>query len=276
MANILSSYTSFFELSVAFNFAYVSSQGLRDTIKSGFLHKIRHLRQESEDLINSVESKLEIIEEEVISQSKKESFLKEVANLKDQIEDIHKSLDEEIESVQSIIASESKTLYIVTGIYGIFILYFAGKNTFPFIEIIILTLLLFIAYFFSLRIKESLYIVTFFIIGTFLFTIFFPPENELNTVAQYIGFDGLQIFQDKNSSEYFLLYVTLLLSFFPFLWVYLRLIFKDITIMLSYYHNYRSDLKELQNKIQEYSSTVNQLEEYNQLKNQLKEKDLVR
>ena len=82
---IISAYASFFELSVALNFAYAASSQFRETMKSGFLYNIRKMDSWYSSKQKDVMGKLTLMSDEDVDLTARE-------NIKDRFTNILKDL----------------------------------------------------------------------------------------------------------------------------------------------------------------------------------------
>lgn len=128
---LISAYSSFFELTVAFNLAYATSEQFRDVIKSGFLKDSRHLSARIKEVAETNKAKIQVTiqSDTFINNLDKEAIEKKFKNISNKINNSQNDLENAIEKTQSIASNQLKPFYIVSALFGLFVLFLAGQET---------------------------------------------------------------------------------------------------------------------------------------------------
>ncbi len=235
---IISLFTSFFELSVALNFAYAASKQLRDTIKSGFLHNLQKLQKEYESASERLSNRLIILNEdpniEKISEGVNQQSSKMLKDLTDEVE----LIKEKIDDAQLKVTNQIKPIYIFVAILGILILYLGGVESyfgnFPKMELtnilFVSTMYLIILYILSFTKKEvSSLFTSFFGVLIIIISFLFPYE----------------IISTNNFDNFDIVNYSLVLSFFPLLFTIMRLFIMQTALSLKYQWKWYFHMKKL-------------------------------
>ena len=127
---MLNYFNSLFELAVAFNFAYVASETIRELFSRGFLSGARNLSQKFDIKINEVNARLTTINDSLFSQDKKVVLILKLKKLYSDLKMIDSKLDQRIEDGQKIVTNKLKSIYILSAFYSLFILFLSGIESF--------------------------------------------------------------------------------------------------------------------------------------------------
>ncbi len=244
MANnlLLGGYSSFFELSAAFNFAYTASSQFRDTIKNGFLSDSRNLIQRIKNNISDLTAKLTVISKSgQIDLKHKKSINTMLKKTLSKLVINEAELQSAIDEAQANLTVKIKPLYIISALFSFFVLYLIGQesyhNLFPYSELYValIGISLLMTYIIIATIKSSkevllIYIsfasIIIFIVSIFLESYFSIFLQELPKQIQ---------FSYKNIVNY-----SMAISIFPFMFAYTRLFFNALSISIKYqYKLYR-------------------------------------
>lgn len=240
--SIIGAYASIFELSVAMNFAYASSEHFREAMKSGFLHNIRLMEQWYDDKRKEVSNKITLLSDNDIDQASKDTICQKLEDSLEQLKIEDKALKIKIEESQSKIADEIKPIYIYTALFSLIILFFGGQesahNCFPIDGVNTLIYLTIIFYIMVQLLKiighsisSSLSIL--FILCATASSLFLPIKYNIPL-------------ENKH-----LLDIAIILAFLPFIMSALRLLLLTIKIeavsRINYYIRVR-EIKEIEQK----------------------------
>lgn len=240
--SIIGAYASIFELSVAMNFAYASSEHFREAMKSGFLHNIRLMEQWYDEKRKEVSSKITLLSDNDIDQASKDNICQKLEDSLEQLKIEDKALKVKIEQSQSKIADETKPIYIYTALFSLIVLFFAGQesahNHFPIDGLNTLIYLTIIFYIMVQLLKlighsisSALSIA--FILGTTTCSLFWPIKYNIPLDNKH------------------LLDIAIILAFLPFILSALRLLILTLKIeavsRINYYIRIR-EIKEIEEK----------------------------
>lgn len=213
----LGSFSSLYELSVALNFAYVASDSIRELFKRGFLSTTRQLSTKLDKKIEDISVRLTLLNDSLLPPEKKEKVSFSLSLYLKTMKDFDEKLDDRIQEAQELTQNKLKSLYVISALYGILMLFFAGveSNTtrFPYNELITLSFftsaLIGTITFYSFKRRYpplfSMIITMFMII---IISVFFPfsHSKELYKIP-----------------ENYLTYVTIVISLSPFIISTIRL-----------------------------------------------------
>jgi ABC-type multidrug transport system fused ATPase/permease subunit len=244
---IIGAFASFFELSVALNFAYAASSNFQALVKNGFLNDARKLAIKFSENIENVKSRLQIINEDVLIKKHKNTVLENLQKLLADLENDLGKLNSDIEEKQKVTSKQNKPIYIYIAVTSLFMLYLGGveviKSSFPTFEmftmlslILIFLMVMIVIMLFSDKLISVLVstIILFFII---IIAYFFPFEIHV--------FDMLEI--SKIDFNLLLLKVSLALAFFPFIYSVFHFFIASYWIAIKFqYERYKAN-RELKN-----------------------------
>lgn len=249
---IIGSYSAIFELSVAMNFAYASSEHFREALKSGFLYNIRRMEQWYDEKRIQVSNKIRILSNEDIDQEKKDKIAKKLEDSLEQLKIEDNKLKDQIEYSQAKIADEIKPIYVYTALFSLIVLFFAGQENahcaFPedgVNTLIFLTTLFYpivkIFKFFGYQTGAGFSIG--FIIATTISSIFYPVSYSIPLPQKY------------------LVDIAIIIAFLPFIFSAIRLWWLTIKIELRSRYNYYVMSDEIK-QIEKYADNLRDSRDY--------------
>jgi len=264
-STLLAPFSSFFQLAVAFNFSYVASKQLRDSLKKGFLHSAHTLESLYEEKKNELEAKLEVLKDEDLASDDKKNIKKELTIKLDQFRAEYHNLESKIEENQDITALKIEPLYIHTALISLYFLFLGGieaiNNTFPRNELFTLLTLssIYISFSYYLAFSSSHKITAAFSSSiTIIFCIFsilhpveIPPSFTLNmtkyipNILGLIPSTNLFFFPYSYISNHGLLFYSLTLSFFPFVLASVSLLVINFRLEYKFKSRYTKHLQEI-------------------------------
>jgi len=253
---LISPYASFFELSVALNFAYAASEQFRESLKSGFLENIRNMDDWYDKKQQDILGGLVLMSNDDIDTQARENIKEKFLKLLEDLKTKDNNLSGALEKSQGTIAKQIKPLYIYVGIFSLIILFFGGQEAihkdFP---IDAMNTMLF----FSTIFIAALYLLSF-----TLFSVTVPLAITLISIA-LISSLFLPVPYLLPLCDKYLIDCALLIAFLPFGLSMFRLIILTIRLelnhRLNYYHAYK-ELAELEahyTKLQESKKYFKQI-----------------
>lgn len=256
---IISGYTSLYELSAAFNFAYTASSQFRDVIKSGFLQDSRLLSNNIKLRLKKINTELIIYNESEFLNDKKDIIIKKLNDLHNDLQNEEKKLNNEIEQAQSTLTNKFKPLYIVSALFSFFMLFLAGEevysNLFPKQELIFSLIGLSIVIFYiivdtfwkpnkNLSIIYTSTITIIILLSSILLDLSFLKENNF-----------IEIINNKM-----LVNVSIIFSIFPFIFAYTRLFTNALWISVKYrfiFYKINRKANNINKKLNEFKNAHN-------------------
>lgn len=127
---MLNYFNSLFELAVAFNFAYVASETIRELFSRGFLSGARNLSSKFDIKLKEVRAKLTTINDSLFPPEKKQILISRLEKLFSDLKGIDSNLDQRIDSGQKIVTNKLKSIYILSAFYSLFVLFLSGMESF--------------------------------------------------------------------------------------------------------------------------------------------------
>jgi len=229
----LNNFASLFELAVALSFAYVASDSIRDLFKKGFLATTRQLSSIIDLKIISINSKLVVLNDSILHVEKKEKVKGKLKSILLYFKNFDEKLDARIEEAQILAQNKLKSLYIISAFYAMMVLFLGGvesinssialssNNTFPYTELATMSLLVLIIFliitFYSFKEKyPPVFAMTILMLVVIIITIFIP----------FMGYF------DTKIPEKALTYLSVFISFMPFIIVTIRLLVATLLIEL--------------------------------------------
>lgn len=257
MNNLISGYTSLYELSAAFNFTYTASSQFRDVIKSGFLQDSRLLSNNIKLRLKKINTELIIYNESDFLNDKKSVIMDKLNTLRNNLYNEEKKLNEEIEQAQSTLTNKFKPLYIVSALFSFFMLFLAGgesyNNVFPKSELLLSLI--------------GITVVIFFIV----IDTFWKPNKNLSII--YIStitivillfsiFINVDFFNENNLiiDNKTLVNISIIFTIFPFIFAYTRLFLNALWLSIKYrfiFYKINRNANNINKKLNEFRNAYN-------------------
>jgi len=132
---VIGAYASIFELSVALNFTYASSQQFRTTLKTGFLQSITKMDNKYEENIKKIASKISTLDDAFLPEGRKEELKVALKGGLDALKKQSSGLEIELEDTQNRLVEKIKPIYVFVAIFSLYCLFLGGQesvnNIFP-------------------------------------------------------------------------------------------------------------------------------------------------
>lgn len=222
---IIGAYASIFELSVALNFAYASSQQFRATLKTGFLQSITKMDDRYEENIKKIASKISTLDDEYFPEGKKKELKAQLKGRLDVLRKQSNDLEIELEDTQNYLVEKIKPIYVFVAIFSLYCLFLGGQesanNIFP------------IDGMNSLLIISSFFLVLFYMLSFTKYQL----SNFIVIIAILIAITSGMFFpcpQPSIFSHKYLTDMALVVAFLPFMMSMSRLLF--LTLLLEFKH----------------------------------------
>lgn len=232
---LIGPYASFFELSVALNFAYAASQNLRNAVTSGFQTDAKKLEQSFENKVSDIDARLEVMHDEDVSSDQKQKVRLSLTKMLEKVKGYDAAIEKDIKTIHDRVVDQIKSIYIFTAIFSLYILFLAGQESihqlFPGkeISIVILGTMIFtpIAFFLSYTNKTIPILLSALLALILIFCSLF------HIIDLYLLLAG-------SISNKSLVNIALAISFLPFALASIRLFMISTWISIKYYGYYLS------------------------------------
>ena len=261
---LISAYSSFFELTVAFNFAYAASQNFRDIVKGGFLSDARKLSDRIESKGKDLDALVVVLQDSGdINEKHRNAIDGKIRDNNYKIKKYSIEIQHLIDRAQEKVSDQLKSFYIVIGIYGLFVLFLSGQeqihNFFPSRELwsstILVSLLLII-----------LILLTFFtsIVIPIIYLSFYMMLSIAFSISPYSGLTTFFYDFSTICSNKYLVNFTILLCIMPFAFAYIRYMFNASRIYVPYWVKFLKieiSILEIEKNLKNYQSSNKYLKE---------------
>lgn len=230
----ISAYASFFELTVAFNFAYAASQSFRDIVKGGFLSDVRNLKSTIDSEAQDLSAMIGVLQQDGdIDETHGKAVSAKMSKHNEDVNRYSNEISNLIENAQEKVSDQLKAFYIVIGIYGLFVLFLSGQEQihkmFPLKELLsetiftalILVFLMFLTFFTSVVIP--IIYLSIIMLVSILFSIS-PYSQSIVDIFSYM-------FICNNK---YLIDIVIIFSIMPSVFAYFRYVFNALKILIPY------------------------------------------
>ncbi len=217
------------------------------------MHSSRNLSEKFESSIKELESKIRLIDDDVVADARKKELTRKLESISDELKTKEGTLNEKIESAQKEAVDQIKPLYILTAMFSILMLLLSGQeqvhNIFPFNEMFLFAMMyiLLYAYLVWSQTKTSVVFVASVVALSSILVFVFAPE--LRNVALLNSF-----IYDKYMVD-----AALFFAFLPFVFASFKLYIIALRIVFEYrveHYFRRKEIDQLDDSINQLVSSL--------------------